>query len=226
MSRDWQKLKKKLQELDSNKIRTYLLNLNPYVLGIWIIINLAIPSYGALLYIWQYEFYPPIFWIFIPDSSSYALLFGFFLICTLALKKNIQVLNIITFIGLVKVFFGYIMLIMLIPSFFDLVSFLAHTFELMEGLLILPFIKTDFKNFSVASTILTLDWFFDFLNPFYKYPTLALYQQHELYNPVGTKPVFWQFFLLFSVITCGLLIYLRLKHWSDEVNWIESVSIG
>ena len=228
MERNWQKFVMNVRKIDSNQVRNYLLNLNPLVLAVWITINLTIPAYGALLYFWQYEYYHPIFWLFIPDSNSFGLLFGIFLIFTLVLKKNIQVLNIITFIGLIKVYFGYIMLFTLIPSYFDFVSFLAHTFELMEGLLILPFIKTDLRNFSVASSLLTLDWFLDFFNPFFKYPTLALYQKHEIYNPVGTKPFFLHFFLLFTIIIFGLLIYIRLKHWTEgnaSLKWIESISL-
>ena len=227
MKRDWQKFMTKIREIDSNQIRNYLLNLHPLVLVIWITINLTIPSYGALLYFWQYEFYHPIFWIFIPDSNSFGILFGIFLVVTLVLKKNIQVLNIITFIGLIKVFIGYIALIILIPSFFSLVSLGAHTFELIEGLLILPFIKTDRRNFSIASAILTLDWYLDFFNPFDKYPTLFLYQKHEIYNPISTELYFWHFFLIFTVIMFGFLIYIRLKHWSDlgvSVKWIENIS--
>ncbi|UCE12493.1 MAG: DUF1405 domain-containing protein [Candidatus Heimdallarchaeota archaeon] len=219
-----QKLKYIIREIDSNQIRNYLLNLHPLLLSVWIIVNLTIPAYGILLYSWQYSYYNPIFWIFIPDSNSFGLLFGVFLIVTLAMKKNIQILNIITFIGLIKVFVGYIVLFTLIPSYFDLVSLTAHTIELIEGLLILPFIKTDLKNFIVAGSILLLDIFLDFFNPFDRYPTLALYQPHEIYNPVGTAPFFWHFFLLFSVVTAGLLIYIRLKHWTEEntsIKWIE-----
>lgn len=221
-----QKLRYIIREIDSNQIRNYLLDLHPLVLGGWIIVNLTIPAYGILLYSWQYTYYNPIFWIFIPDSNSFGLLFGVFLIVTLAMKKNVQILNIITCIGLIKVCIGYFLLFILIPSYFDLVSLIAHTVELVEGLLILPFLKTDLRNFSVAGSILLLDIFLDFFNPFGKYPTIALYQPHEIYNPVGTAPFIWHFFLIFSAITAGLLIYIRLKHWTEEntsIKWIEKI---
>jgi len=135
MNTDWISIKN-LKTLNPSKIREILLNLPRWFLVLWIGVNLIIPAYGVLLYYWQYAYYHPIFWVFIPDSNTFAILYGIFLIVTLGLKKNIQVLNLITFVGLVKVFFGYILVFTVQPSFFDLVSLSAHTFELFESLLI------------------------------------------------------------------------------------------
>ena len=162
------------KNLNSNSIREILLNIPKWFLVLWISINFVIPGYGVLLYYWQYAHYHPIFWIFIPDSNTFAILFGVFLIVTLGFKKNVQVLNLITFVGLVKVFFAYIITFTVQPVFFDLVSLSAHTFELAEGFLFLPFMKLGLKNFNVGFFITIVDWFLDFFNPF-GLPTLPLY---------------------------------------------------
>ncbi|MHA2226382.1 MAG: DUF1405 domain-containing protein [Candidatus Hodarchaeales archaeon] len=226
MKWNWQNLKENVNEINFNQIRYFLLNLHPLVLGVWIAINLFVPGYGLILYSWQYQHYHPIFWIFIPDSDSYGILFGIFLIVTLGLKKNVQILNIITFIGLMKVFFGYIALFTLIPSFFHIISLIAHTIEFIEGLLILPFLKTDFKNYSIATGILSLEMFLDFFNPF-PFPTLAHYTFDPEFNINTTAPFLLEFFIVFSVIIFGFLFYIRLKHWSEDnsnIDWIEDLA--
>ena len=121
MDFNWSSLKN-LRNLTPHEIRESLLNLPRWILILWIAINIIIPFYGVLLYYWQYAYYHPAFWIFIPDSNTYAILFGIFLIITLGFKKNIQVLNVVTFIGLIKVFFGYIEVFSVRQSFFHIVS--------------------------------------------------------------------------------------------------------
>ena len=213
-----------MKTLDQKKIREILLNLPRWFLVLWIGVNLIIPAYGVLLYYWQYAYYHPIFWVFIPDSNTFAILFGIFLIVTLGFKKNIQVLNLITFVGLVKVFFGYILVFTVQPSFFDLISLSAHTFELFEGLLILPFLKVDQKNFNASLLITLVDWFLDFFNPL-GLPTLPLYPLDEI-NPNNTAPYIGIFAIAFTVGLVLLFSYIRFKHWIDDgvdVKWIDDI---
>jgi uncharacterized membrane protein YpjA len=224
MNTDWISIKN-LKTLNPSKIREILLNLPRWFLVLWIGVNLIIPAYGVLLYYWQYAYYHPIFWVFIPDSNTFAILYGIFIIVTLGLKKNIQVLNLITFVGLVKVFFGYILVFTVQPSFFDLVSLSAHIFELFESLLILPFLKVDLKNFNAGLFITLIDWFFDFLNPF-GLPTLPLYPLDEI-NPNNTAPYIDIFFVAFTISLVLIFSYIRLKHWVENdanVKWIEDIN--
>ena len=219
-----QDILKKLKSIDLQSVRVSLLSLPKWFLMVWISINLLIPTYGILLYYWQYEYYHPFFWIFIPDSNTFAILFGIFLIVTLGFKKNIQVLNIVTFIGLVRVFFGYIIVFSVQPTFFDIVSLTAHAFELMEALVVLLFIDIDQRSFQVGVTITVIDWFFDFFNPF-GLPTLFLYPLDEI-NPYNTAPHIGIFAVAFTTILLSLTTYLRWKHWAgDDVqyNWVESL---
>lgn len=217
---------KNSRNLTPDDIREYLLNLPRWVLVIWIAINLVIPGYGVLIYYWQYAYYHPALWIFIPDSNTFAILFGIFLIVTLGFKKNVQVLNVITFIGLIRVFIGYIVVFSVRPSFFDLVSLSAHTFELCEALVLLLFMKVDSKNFLVATLIHWIDFFFDF-NPFpFSYPTLGLYPKDPI-NPDNTAPFIGIFAIVFMIVNISTMLYIRLKHWVDNeihVNWIEDIS--
>ncbi|MHA1974195.1 MAG: DUF1405 domain-containing protein [Candidatus Hodarchaeales archaeon] len=208
----------------SVRIKHKLLNLNKTILVIWSSINIIAPSVTLFYYFWQFEFYHPLLWIFIPDSYSFAILFGLFIIITLIYKKNIQFFNIIIFVGLVKVFIGYILIFTLIPSFFDLVSLSAHTLELIEGLLVLPFIKTDSKHYLVANLVLFIDWFFDF--NIFLLPTLALYPYHEIYNPDNTAPYIEIFFVVFTILMVLLLLLIRYFFWAKDeqnINWIEFI---
>jgi len=216
MNRDWQILRQKIREVDSSRIVNFLLNLHPLIIFGWISVNMAIPIVTLFYYFWQFDFYHPIFWIFIPDSYTFAVLFGIFLIITLGFKKNNQILNIVTFIGLTKVFFGYLTLLVFIPSFFSIVSLAAHTFELIEGLIILLFLRVNIQDFSLASFITILDLYFDFFNPF-GFPTLFLYPYHQNYNINPTEPFLLPFFTVFSATIFFLLIFIRLKRWI-EVN--------
>ncbi|MHA1993682.1 MAG: DUF1405 domain-containing protein [Candidatus Hodarchaeales archaeon] len=224
MGVDWTSIKN-WKSLDIQRVRNSLLNLPRWFLAIWIAVNIIIPTYGVLLYYWQYAYYHPIFWIFIPDSNTFAIFFGIFLFVTLGLRKNIQVLNLITFIGLVRAFFGYIVVFTVQPSFFDIVSLAAHTFELGEGLILLLFIKVDLKNYSLSAFITMVDWFFDFLNPF-DLPTLVLYPFDADINPNNTAPYITTFAVVFITVIIGCLIYVRWKHWISEgknVKWIETL---
>jgi uncharacterized membrane protein YpjA len=213
MNWNWQTLKIRIRKVDSSRIINFLLNLHPVIIFGWISLNIAIPIITLFYYFWQFDFYNPIFWIFIPDSYTFAILFGIFLIITLGFKKNIQILNIVTFIGLVKVFFSYLTLLVFLPSFFSIVSLAAHTFELFEGVIILLFLRANIQEFSFASFITILDLFFDFFNPF-GFPTLFLYPYHQDYNPNPTEPFLLPFFIVFSVIIFSLLIFIRLKRWT------------
>ena len=210
--------------LNLNKIREILLNLPKWFLVLWISVNLIFPGYGVLLYYWQYAHYHPIFWIFIPDSSTFAILFGIFLIVTLGFKKNFQVLNIITFVGLVKVFLMYILIFTVQPTFFDIVALSAHIFELAEGFLILPFLKVDLKSFNASFVITIIDWFFDFFNPF-GLPTLPLYPLDEI-NPNNIAPFIDIFVLEFTVVLIILFTYIRLKYWvvrDGSEKWMKDI---
>jgi hypothetical protein len=123
------------------------------------------------------------------------------------------------------VFFGYIVVFTVQPSFFDVVSLAAHTFELCEGLILLLFIKVDLKNFSVAAAISLIDWFFDFLNPF-DLPTLVLYPFDADINPNNTAPFISIFAIVFITSIIGCLIYIRWKHWiqdGQDVKWINEL---
>ena len=192
----------------------FFYNLHPSIIITLALINIGIPIITLFYYFWQFEFYHPILWIFIPDSYTYSILFGIFLIVTLILKKNNQILNIITFIGLVKVLFGYLTLLVFLPSFFSIVSLVAHLIEFGEGLIILLFIKTGNRDFSIASFIVILDWFLDFFNPF-GLPTIFLYPYHPDYNPNPTAPFIFPIFLVFSVLIYFLLVFIRLKKWKE-----------
>lgn len=219
-----QDILEKRKSLDLQSIRESLLSLPRWILILWISANLLIPTYGILLYYWQYAYYHPFFWIFIPDSNTFAILFGIFLIVTLGFKKNIQVLNIVTFIGLVRVFFGYIVVFSVQPTFFDIISLGAHTIEFLQGLIVLLFIDIDPRSFQVGVTITVIDWFFDFLNPF-GLPTLILYPLDEI-NPYNTAPYIGIFAITFTTIILVLMTYLRWKYWAgDDIrhNWIESI---
>jgi hypothetical protein len=131
----------------------------------------------------------------------------------------------ITFIGLIKAFFAYIMIITVRPAFFDIGSLTAHIVELGEALVLLPFIEVDLKNFQLASLITWIDWFFDF-NPFpFSLPTLPLYPVDEI-NPNNTAPFIDLFAVVFVVIIITLMTYIRLKHWVStelHINWIEDL---
>ncbi|MFX0085443.1 MAG: DUF1405 domain-containing protein [Candidatus Hodarchaeota archaeon] len=212
MNWNMQLLNEMTKKLDSSRVINFLLNLPPLLIFGWIFVNITIPIITLFYYFWQFDFYHPIFWIFIPDSYTFAILFGVFLIITLGFKKNIQLLNIVTFIGLVKVFFGYLTLLVFLPSFFSIVSLVAHTFELFEGFIILLFIRANIQDFSAASFITIIDLFFDFFNPF-GLPTLFLYPYHQEYNPNPTEPFLLPFFIVFSVTVFLLLIFIRLKRW-------------
>jgi len=194
-----------------------MLHLNSVVLGFWIFLNIGIPLITIFYYFWQFEFYHPIFWIFIPDSYSSAILFGIFLIITLGFNRNIQILNIITFVFLVKAWASYIVVFISEPSFFEIVALSVHTFELLEAFLILPFLKADSKSFLVSTLILTLDWFFDFFNPFGS-PTIGLYPFHPEFNPNNMAPHIDVFIIVLSVITFGSLLLIRLRFWDINNN--------
>lgn len=210
-------LKKKVHKADSTRIVNFLYNLHPLILIAWALVNIGIPIITLFYYFWQFEFYHPFFWIFIPDSYTFAILFGIFLIVTLGLKKNNQILNIVTFIGLIKVLLGYLTLLFVLPSFFSIVSLAAHIFEFIEGLIILLFIKTGNRDFTIASSIVILDWFFDFFNPF-GLPTIFLYPYHPDYNPNPTEPYIFPFFLVFSVSIILLLVFIRLIKWEEVTS--------
>ncbi len=205
---------KKIQEISVDQIRFQLLNLNSVILGIWIFLNIGIPVITIFYYIWQFEFYHPIFWIFIPDSYSSAILFGIFLIFTLGFKRNNQILNIVAFVFLVKAWATYIIVFISEPAFFEIVSLSAHTFELLEALMILPFLKTSSKSFLVSTSILTLDWYLDFFNPI-GLPTTGLYPFHPEFNPNNMAPHINVFIIVISIITFGLLLLIRLKFWTN-----------
>lgn len=214
MELNWHKLKEELQKVDSNRLMDFFYNLHPLIIITLVLINIGIPIITLFYYFWQFEFYHPILWIFIPDSYTYSILFGIFLIVTLVLKKNIQILNIITFIGLIKVLFGYLTLLVFLPSFFSIVSLVAHLIEFSEGLIILLFIRTGNRDFSIATFMVVLDWFFDFFNPF-GLPTIFLYPYHPDYNPNPTAPFIFPIFLVFSVLIFFLLALIRLKKWNE-----------
>ncbi len=214
MELNWHQLKKKLQKVDSTRLTNFFYNLHPLIIITLVLINIGIPIITLFYYFWQFEFYHPILWIFIPDSYTYSILFGIFLIVTLVLKKNIQILNIITFIGLVKVLFAYLTLLVFLPSYFSIVSLVAHLIEFGEGLIILLFIKTGNRDFSIATFIVILDWFLDFFNPF-GLPTIFLYPYHPDYNPNPTAPFIFPIFLVFSVLIYFLLVFIRLKKWKE-----------
>ena len=205
----------KIRTIDSDLVVSFLLNLDSKIIVIWIIINISIPVFTIFYYFWQFEFYHPIFWIFIPDSYIYAILFGIFLIVTFIWKKNVQILNIVTFIGLIKVFFAYLTLLIVIPSFFSVVSLVAHIIEFIQGMITLLFIRANNRDFSVASFIVVLDWFFDFFNPF-GLPTLFLYPYHPDYNANPVSPFILPMFIVFSVLIFLLLIVIRLNYWTIE----------
>jgi uncharacterized membrane protein YpjA len=208
-----EKLKLITNKVDSTKLIDIFLNLNKYILFIWIFINIAIPIFTLFYYFWSLEFYHFFFWVFIPDSYTSAILFGIFLFVTLGLKKNVQVLNIVTFIGLIKVFFAYLTLIVFEPSYFDLVSLFLHIFELIEGLVVLLFLRANNRDFSFGSFIIIIDLFFDFFNPF-GLPTLFLYPYHQDYNQNPTEPYLLTFFLIYSALVFFLLSFIRLKKWT------------
>ena len=208
-----EKLKLVTNKVDSTKLIDYFLNLNIYILFIWIFVNIAIPILTLFYYFWSLEFYHFFFWVFIPDSYTSAILFGIFLFVTLGLKKNVQVLNVVTFIGLIKVFFAYLALIVFEPSYFDLVSLSVHIFELFEGLVVLLFLRANNRDFSFGSFIIIIDLFFDFFNPF-GLPTLFLYPYHQNYNQNPTEPYLLPFFLIYSILVFFLLSFIRLKKWA------------
>ncbi|MFX0126416.1 MAG: DUF1405 domain-containing protein [Candidatus Hodarchaeota archaeon] len=210
---------KKFQKISVDQLRYQMLNLNSVILGIWIFLNIGIPFITIFYYFWQFEFYHPIFWIFIPDSYSSAILFGMFLIITLGLKRDIQALNIVTFVFLVKAWFNYIIVFISEPSFFEIVSLSAHTFELLEAFLILPFLKADDKSFLISTLMLTLDWFFDFFNPF-GLPTIGLYPYHPEFNPNNMAPHIDVFIVGLTIITFGLIlmIYLKFRNINKNAN--------
>ncbi len=200
-----------IEGFKADDIKNFLLNLHPIFWGVLMVINIGIPILTLFYYFWQFEFYHPIFWIFIPDSYSYAILFAIFIAVTLIGKKDVQILNLIAFIGLCKVFIGYIVLFTLRPPYFDIVSFLAHTFELIEGVLIIPFLKPNKSQILISGSILTLDWYFDFLNPF-GLPTLALYPYHAEFNIYNVKPFIGVYFVIYSLIIFVFLAYFWKKH--------------
>ena len=213
MSWNSEKLKLITKKVDSNKLIDYFLNLNTYILLIWIFVNIGIPIFTLFYYFWSLEFYHFLFWVFIPDSYTSAILFGIFLFVSLGLKKNVQILNVVTFIGLIKVFFAYLTLIVFEPSYFDLVSLFVHIFEFFEGLVVLLFLRANNRDFSFGSFIIIIDLFFDFFNPF-GLPTLFLYPYHQDYNQNPTEPYLLPFFLIYSVLVFFLLSFIRLKKWT------------
>ena len=126
-----------------------------------------------------------------------------------------------------KVFFAYIIIFTVQSAFFDLVSLSAHTFELAEGFLLLPFLKLDLKNFGAGFFITMVDLFLDFFNPS-GLPTLPLYPLDEI-NPNNTSPYLDTFAVAFTICLIFLFTYVRLKLWVEEgvsVKWIENIHPG
>ncbi len=214
-----------LKKINQEEIRSFLLNLNPFILFIWILINTVIPLFYFYLYFWQFEYYHPLQWIFIPDSYTFAILFGIFLFVTLGLKRNIQILNIVTFIGLVKVFFQYLVVFTVMPSFFSIVSLAAHTFEFSEALIILLFMDLDLPNYAIGSSIIITDWFFDYFNPF-GLPTLPLFPYHEELNPINSEPHLFIFLIVMTIVIYSLLFLIRATQWNTDgqrIGFLEKI---
>ncbi|MFX1506100.1 MAG: DUF1405 domain-containing protein [Promethearchaeota archaeon] len=159
------------------KIRIRLQSLHPIIIIIWIVINVIASLNTIFLYSWQYPYYPIYLWIFIPDCATFGILFGIFLFITFIMRRNNQVVNVVTFIGIIKVFFASFMVFVFNPFYFDIFSLIGHLGLLIEAFLILPFVTPSFQDVLISTGIHSIDWFFDFFNPLSEYPTLFLYNE-------------------------------------------------
>ncbi|MFX0013765.1 MAG: DUF1405 domain-containing protein [Promethearchaeota archaeon] len=159
------------------KIRIKLLSLPNFIIYIWMILNIIASLYTIYLYSWQYVHYPMFLWIFIPDCGTFGILFAVFLLVTLISKRNNQKLNLITFIGIIKVFFASFLIFIYNPYYFDVISFIGHLGLLIEAFLLLPFMFPTINDLIIGSGIHGIDWFFDFFNPLSELPTIFLYNE-------------------------------------------------
>ncbi|MFW9902890.1 MAG: DUF1405 domain-containing protein [Candidatus Thorarchaeota archaeon] len=186
------------------EIRIKLQSLSPIIVIIWIAINVIASLNTIFLYSWQYPYYPVYLWIFIPDCATFGILFGIFLYMTLIMHRNNQVVNIVTFIGIVKVFVASFMVFVYNPFYFDIFSLVGHLGLLIEAFLILPFVKPSFQDIMISTGIHSIDWFFDFFNPLSEYPTLFLYNEPN--HP--TAAFFLELFVIITLISILTILFI------------------
>jgi len=197
------------------KFRMNLLSLPPVIVFIWIAINVIASLNTAYLYWWQYSYYPIYLWIFIPDCAIFGILFGIFLFTTLISRQNNQVVNVTTFIGIIKVFCASFMIFVFNPFYFDIISLIGHVGLLIESFLILPFLFPSSLDLTISTGFLSIDWFFDFFNPLSEYPTLFLYNEPN--HP--TSAFFPELFIIISVVSLLTIIFIIIfKKYTYEYN--------
>lgn len=200
------------------EIRVKLLSLPPIIVYIWIVINVIASLNTAYLYSWQYAYYPIYLWVFIPDCAIFGILFGIFLFITLILRRNNQVINALTFIGVIKVFVASFMIFVLNPFYFDTISLIGHMGLLFEAFLLLPFMCPSFFDLLITTGIHGVDWFFDFFNPISEYPTLFLYNEPN--HP--TAAFFTELFILISLVSILTILFLIVfRHYKLKTNLIN-----
>ena len=199
------------------KLRMKLLSLPPVIVYIWIAVNVLASLNTAYLYWWQYSYYPIYLWVFIPDCATFGILFGFFLFKTLILRQNNQVVNVTTFIGIIKVFCASFVIFIFNPFYLDIISLIGHIGLLIESFLLLPFIFPSLHDLAISTGIHGIDWFFDFFNPLSEYPTLFLYNEPN--HPTAT--FFLELFVIITVVSLLTIAFLILfKKYPLESNQI------
>ncbi|MFX1516107.1 MAG: DUF1405 domain-containing protein, partial [Promethearchaeota archaeon] len=135
------------------EIRERLLSLPPTIVYVWIVINVIASLNTVYLYSWQYPYYPIYLWIFIPDCATFGILFGVFLFMSLIIRRNNQVINAVTFIGVIKVFIASFMIFLLNPFYFDVFSIVGHLVLLIEAFLLLPFMFPSLIDLLITTII-------------------------------------------------------------------------
>ncbi|MFX0123478.1 MAG: DUF1405 domain-containing protein [Candidatus Hodarchaeota archaeon] len=200
------------------ELRGKLLELPPTIVYFWIAVNIIASLYTASLYSWQYTSYPIYLWIFIPDCATFGILFGIFLFISLIVRRNNQVLNAVTFIGVIKVFLASFLIFVLNPFYFDIVSLIGHVGLLIEAFLILPFMAPSSVDLIITMGVHAIDWFFDFFNPISEYPTLFLYNEPN--HP--TAPFFTELFIFISlVITLTIFFLIIFRKYSIKIDLMK-----
>jgi hypothetical protein len=119
--------------------------------------------------------------------------------------RNNQVVNVVTFIGIIKVFIASFMVFVFNPFYFDIFSLMGHVGLLIEAFLILPYLTPSSQNIVVSTGIQSIDWFFDFFNPLSEYPTLFLYNEPN-HPTAAFFPELFVIITLTSILTIMFII--------------------
>ncbi len=133
------------------------------------IINAIGFIYGIYFYYYQLVQWPPQLWVFILDSPIPVLLFGIFCATLLAKRKLPQWLLVLTAVGLIKyglwtviVLLAYWNAFYVASPFIYALNLPLHIGMLIEGLLLMKWIKKDAVYFIPAAVFFFFNDFLDY----------------------------------------------------------------